>query len=242
MSRNKKLSNVIKLPANKLKKEKDDEKRIPVNLFIGTPAYNGMVHIDYLNSIMEYHQKGIPVTTMTIGNESLITRGRNTVISYFHQLKQFTHLLFLDADMYLSADSLVQLLSHEKDVIGAPVALKGFDKDGNPVYNVGKVFEEEGDLMKVDRVGTAVFMLSRNAVDALIRDAEENGFTYGSNPHTRGQAADIPMYDVFQVGVFDGEYLSEDYVVCRTLRELGYDVYVDPNVKNRHNGMFVFGG
>ena len=238
----KKPSNVVKLPTGRLKKEKDKEKRIEVNLFIGTPAYNGMVHIDYLNSIMEYHRAGIPITTMTIGNESLITRGRNTVIAYFHKLEQFTHLLFLDADMYLSADNLVRLLSHEKDVIGAPVALKGFDKNGNPVYNVGEVFEEEGDLLKVDRVGTAVFMLSRRAVDALVEDAKGDNRVYGANPHTRGQAADIPMYDIFGVGVFDGEYLSEDYVVCRKLQELGFNVYVDPNVKNRHNGMFVFGG
>lgn len=242
MPEKKKPNNVIKLPSNRVKKEKDEEKRIEVNLFIGTPAYNGMVHIDYLNSIMEYHKNGIPITTMTIGNESLITRGRNTVISYFHKLEQFTHLLFLDADMYLSADNLVQLLSHEKDVIGAPVALKGFDKEGNPVYNVGKIFEEKGGLLKVDRVGTAVFMLSRKAVTDLVENAERQGFVYGSNPHTRGTAADIPMYDIFQVGVLDGEYLSEDYFVCKTLQGLGYDVYVDPNVKNRHNGMFVFGG
>lgn len=230
---------VIKLPANR---EKKKDNLNTVNLFIGTPAYNGMVHIDYLNSIMEYHRDGIPVTTMTIGNESLITRGRNTVISYFHNLKQFTHLLFLDADMYLSSENLLKLILHDKDVIGAPVALKGFDKSGRPVYNVGKVLEEDGNLLKVDRVGTAVFMLSRDAVDALVSDAEAKGRVYGSNPHTRGQAADLPMYDVFQVGVFDGEYLSEDYVVCRVLQKLGYDVFVDPDVKNKHNGMFVFGG
>lgn len=236
------MSNVIKLPSRKVEGKGNIEKNKEINLLIGTPAYNGMVHIDYLNSIMEYHGNKIPVTTLTIGNESLITRGRNTVISYFHKLKQFTHLLFLDADMYLSADNLIKLIAHDKDVIGAPVALKGYDSDGKPVYNVGKVTGEEGQLFKVDRVGTAVFMLSRNAVDSLIDDAVKSNLVYGSNPHTRGDgAADIPMYDVFQVGVFDGEYLSEDYLVCKKLQKLGYNIYVDASVKNRHNGMFVFG-
>lgn len=232
------MSKVIKLPIGKGKKKEKDFK---VNLFIGTPAYNGMVHIDYLNSIMEYHKAGIPITTMTIGNESLITRGRNTIISYFHKLKQFTHLLFLDADMYLSAEGLMRLLSHQTDVIGAPVALKGFDKDGRAVYNVGKILKEQEGLAKVDKVGTAVFMLSRNAVDALIANAEDKGLVYGSNPYTRGTTEkDILMYDVFQVGVFNGDYLSEDYFVCENLRALGYNIYVDFNVKNRHNGMYVF--
>jgi len=249
MSKKGKGGKVIKLPENKIGRlgklsavEKPDiEKRIPINLLIGTPAYNGMVHIDYLNSIMEYHREGIPITTMTIGNESLITRGRNTVISYFNKLEQFTHLLFLDADMFLSADNLIKLISHEKDVIGAPVALKGFDAKGNPVYNTGEILGEEGPLVKVDRVGTAVFMLSRAAVNSLVNEAIENGKVYGSNPHTRGMAANLPMYDIFEVGVFDGEYLSEDYVVCKKLQKLGYDVYVDPTVKNKHNGMYVFG-
>jgi hypothetical protein len=48
------------------------------------------------------------------------------------------------------------------------------------------------------------------------------------------------MYDVFQTGVFDGDYLSEDFYVCKVLMELGFNVYVDSNVRTKHNGMFVF--
>jgi hypothetical protein len=154
----------------------------------------------------------------------------------------FTHLLFLDADIYLHADGLIRLLSHDKDVIGAPVALKGYDVAGNTVYNTGKVVGEEGPLTKVEKVGTAVFMLSRNAVDALVSDAAMDNDVYYSNPHTRGDAdPNMKMYDVFKTGVFNSEYDSEDYYVCRTLRRLGFDIFVDPSVQVRHNGMYVFG-
>jgi hypothetical protein len=149
--------------------------------------------------------------------------------------------------MYFPADGLIRLLALKKDVIGVPVALKGFNKQtGQSVYNIGKIFEEEkvedgSVLYKVDRVGTAVFMLSRKAVEALVDYAQENKDIYYPNPHTRGDSQpNIKMYDIFQTGVFDGEYLSEDYYVCRILRELGFDVFVDPNIKVRHNGMFVF--
>ena len=86
------------------------EKELKVNIFIGTPCYNSMVHSDFLHSIMSFHEYKIPFSLMTIGNESLITRGRNTVISYFYSTMNFTHLLFLDADIHLPAMGLIQLL------------------------------------------------------------------------------------------------------------------------------------
>ena len=218
------------------------EKEIKVNLFIGTPCYNSQIHSDYLHSIMSFYESKIPFTIMTLGNESLITRGRNQIISYFYSAMNFTHLLFLDADIFLHANGLLRLLYHQKDVIGAPVALKGRNiETGGPVYNVGKSLGEEDDLIKTDRVGTAVFMLSREAVNTLIDKAKADGDVYYPNPHTRGDAnPNVKLYDVFKTGVFNKEYLSEDYYVCKTLMELGFDVYVDPTVTTKHNGMFVF--
>jgi hypothetical protein len=200
------------------------------NIFIGTPAYGGMVHIDYLNSILDFHKEKLPITVMNIGNESLITRGRNTVISYFHAMKQFSHLLFLDADIGISAGGLKTLLSHNKDVIGAVCRLKG----DNAINAYG--MKGDGNLKIVDKVGTAVFMLSRRAVDLLISKAP----AYSRNILSRGVNEDIPMYDVFQCGVVDGQYLSEDYFVCNTLQNNGFDIYVDTSVSTRHNGNYVF--
>jgi len=224
-------------------------KTLRVNLFIGTPCYNSMVHSDYLHSIISYHEKGLPFSVMTIGNESLITRGRNTVLSYFHRLEQFTHLVFVDADIYLHADQLVQLLAHEKDVIGAPVPLKGFDEQGNHVTNIGNILSDKGNgLVTTDKLGNAVMILSRNAVNALVENAKKNKDVYYGNPLSRGDSIDDAlMYDVFKVGVQDknfdeaGDYLSEDYYVCNTLRDLGFEVFVDTTAKVRHNGMFTFG-
>lgn len=218
------------------------EKEIKVNLFIGTPCYNSQLHSDYLHSIMSYYEYKIPFTIMTLGNESLITRGRNQIISYFYNTTNFTHLLFLDADIYFHAEDLLKLLYHQKDVIGAPVALKGRNAiTGQPVYNVGRNLGGENDLVRTDKIGTAVFMLSRKAVNALIEKAKEDNDVYYPNPHTRGDAdPNVKLYDVFKTGVFNNDYLSEDYYVCKTLMELGFDVFVDIKAHTKHNGMFVF--
>jgi hypothetical protein len=56
----------------------------PANLLIGTPAYGGQVHVDYVSSLLVFQRQGIVFTLMTSGHESLITRARNTIISTFH--------------------------------------------------------------------------------------------------------------------------------------------------------------
>jgi hypothetical protein len=203
-----------------------------LNLLIGTPAYAGQVHVDYVSALLVFQRERLPFTLMTIGNESLITRARNTIISAFHERREFTHLLFLDGDVHLPHEGLARMLAHRKDVVAAPVALKGVAPDGGRLFNVGRTVGEDGTLLLVDRVGTAALLLSRAATEALIADARAAQRVY-----ELAQGEGAIQYDVFRVGVIDGEYLSEDFWVCHALRRLGFPIHVDPTVVTRHNGM-----
>lgn len=207
------------------------------NIMIGTPAYGGMVHLDYLRALFDYTRAGIQFHLSTIGNESLITRARNAIISGFHVRKDLTHLLFLDADTYLPPDGLMRMLGARADVIGAPVALKGFDDSGNRLWNIGNCVGASGSLLKVDRVGTAALLLSRRACETLVEDAIEHGRSYARMKTMRGPVDAAVHYDVFRVGVDRGDYLSEDYWVCRRLQTLGFDVLIDPTVITTHQGI-----
>ena len=215
-----------------------------MTILIGTPAYGGMVHAGYARSLLDFQQNGIGFALTTICNESLITRGRNTIISFFYEKReQFTHLLFIDADIELSGQDLKTLLAFDKDVVGACVPLKSLDEDGNPRYNIDGFGEQVDDhLYLTQRMGTAVMLLSRRAVEDLVEKAQARGDVYKNWTHydSDGQLPDIPMYDVFQVGVVDGEYLSEDYWVCRELQNLGYDIHVTDSIVVSHYGMHAF--
>lgn len=216
-----------------------------VNLLIGTPAYNCLVHIDYNNTLFTLHRY-LKYDTMYLGNESLIPRGRNTIASFFYNNKQYTHLLFLDADIGMLYNGtfnpygILRLLNWGKDVIGAPVPLKGTDKNGKLVYNITPPIEqEEENLYSVKHIGTAVLLFSRKAIDSLVEDAKEKNNVYTSNKHSRTQIGKIEVtnqYDIFKVGVVDGEYLSEDYYACHMLKSLGYKIYCDDTIHVVHNG------
>ena len=207
-----------------------------VRLFIGTPAYSGMVHVSYLISITDIQKIGIPYTLMTIGNESLITRARNTIVSTFYAKSEFTHLLFLDGDVRIASEDVYRMLKHDQDVIGAPVALKGRKPDGSRVFNIGRPLGEQGPLHAVEHIGTAALMFSRRAVTALVDDAIAAKRVYTPNTFSTEEGIPSVHYDIFQTGVIDNEYLSEDYWVCRRLRELGFSIWLDPGIITHHHG------
>jgi len=206
-----------------------------VNVMIGTPAYAGMVHVDFVSTLLGFTRARIPFALLTIGNESLITRARNSIAAAFLERGEFTHLLFLDGDVSLAPEDFHRLLAYGKDVVGAPVALKARRADGSPIFNVGSPLGEEGALIVAEHVGTAVLLLSRRAVTALASEAQREGYVYEGTT-ARGETNAKIHYDIFRVGVVDGNYLSEDFWACRVLRRLGFRIYVDPTVVTTHIG------
>ena len=64
---------------------------------IGTPCYGGLLSEAYLHGIMDLTrvaaQNNFQVNLNTIGNESLITRARNTLVSQFLDMEPIQLLL-----------------------------------------------------------------------------------------------------------------------------------------------------
>ncbi len=206
------------------------------HVMIATPAYGGMVHMNFVLALLGFGQAGIRFAPAFLGNESLITRARNSLLSMFHHRPEFSHLLFLDADVGLAPEGLAALLRHDKDVIAAPVPLKGRDSRGARIFNFGRARGEEGPLVVVERVGSAVLLLSRRAVSALVDDAMADGRVYERMSTLMGDNGPTVHYDVFRTGVVEAEYLSEDFWVCRALRQLGFAIYLDPAIVTYHYG------
>jgi hypothetical protein len=156
------------------------------NVLIGLPCYGGNLQCDTLHSILGIESAKdvnlLDYSVMTVTNESLITRGRNTIISTFYHNQQFTHLFFVDSDLGFPKETLPLLLKSEEDVIGVPVPLKGFNKN-KLVYNIGKIYSHENNILDLEHIGTALFMLSRKAVESLVNSSEK----YLPSKLTRGQ-------------------------------------------------------
>jgi hypothetical protein len=104
-----------------------------VRLFIATPAYGGLVTVQYLQSLLAAKARldalGVRSVVYTIANESLITRARNACVARFLAAtldgQPFTHLAFIDADVGFPEWGLERLLRFGAPFAAAAYPLKG---------------------------------------------------------------------------------------------------------------------
>src|SRR6056300_1146570 len=69
------------------------------HIFIATPCSGGQIGEPYFRSMMRLailcNKYDIQYTISTLANESLVTRGRNTLVSFFMEHPEATHLFFI---------------------------------------------------------------------------------------------------------------------------------------------------
>lgn len=103
------------------------------SIYIATPAYGGMMAVNYVNSLTSLMNMcinwGIRYETSFLYNESLITRARNTMVSRFLNESSATDFFFIDADIGFDPNDLIALLAYDEDIICAPCVRKNLRLD-----------------------------------------------------------------------------------------------------------------
>jgi hypothetical protein len=88
-------------------------------IFIGTLCFEYKVNANYVKSLLEFSKNGIDFEPFFL-HDSLITRARNELITQFYENSQkFTHLLWLDGDVSISASGLQELLNENVKTIAS---------------------------------------------------------------------------------------------------------------------------
>ena len=232
-----------------------------LHLVIGTPMYGGMCTSEYTQSLLNLSESAnksdVKLTTIFLGNESLIQRGRNTVAHHFMNLPDATHLLFIDADIKFRTEDIVRMIQADKSLIVGPVGLKGYnweeirqaaingeDDIGRTggVFNINKLpgidMVDENTPFEIEHGGNAFMMIRRDVFETL-------------KPHTpiytnggRSLPDGVEIYDYFRVEINKdtNHLLSEDYFLCHSYRQLGGKVWCAPWVETGHFGSHLFNG
>ena len=87
------------------------------------PCYGGQINEGCFISMLKYmataQRLGLNFTIDTMVNESLIPRGRNSLVAkmlYFEP--KSTHLMFIDADIGFEPEEIFKLILADKDIAG----------------------------------------------------------------------------------------------------------------------------
>lgn len=250
----------IKIDIEQLRKNK---------IFIATPMYGGQCCGMYMKSCLDlqtiFQQYGIPSRFSFIFNESLITRARNYLVDEFLRT-EFTHLLFLDADIHFNPQDIIAMLALDKDVIGAPYPKKAINwgnvalaarthpeldpKElenvvGDYVFNVVKGTEkfQVSEPLEVMEIGTGYMLVKR---EVFPKFAEAYPQLRYRPDHVGQKNFDGTRYiHAYFDTVIDPQserYLSEDYMFCQWYRAIGGHIWLCPWVQTQHVGTFAFTG
>ena len=232
-----------------------------MHLVIGTPMYGGMCTSEYTQSIIHLseaaNKSGVKFTTIFLGNESLIQRGRNTIAHHFMNIPDATHLMFIDADIKFRVEDVVKMIKADKELIIGPVPLKGYNWEEirqralrgeedisrtGGVFNInhlpGIAMEDEETPFEIEHGGGAFMMIRRDVFEAL---------KLHTGIYTNGGASVAPgdeIYDYFRVEVNPEtkHLLSEDYFFCHSYRQVGGKVWAAPYCEVGHFGSHLFNG
>jgi len=242
--------------------------------FIATPCYGGQLTEPYFRSVVKlmtfFNQHRIPLAFGTIANESLVTRARNVLVAYFLN-SDYTHLVFVDADIEFQVEDLLKLYVHDKDIAVGAYPKKGVNwshiKEGilmdpsrqhtnqqigalGSDYAINFKFQNretktvavENGLIKLHDAGTGFMMIKRETILKMIEKYPE--LKYNNDVQMGGVDLKDNFYALFDTMIdpIDKRYLSEDYTFCRRWQAMGGDIWLDPSISLNHYGSFCFQG
>ncbi|MGM4983887.1 MULTISPECIES: hypothetical protein [Rhizobium] len=235
-------------------------------IFIATPCFGGLVAKDYMQSIFSLMQvgaqAGIQLTLALLGNDALITRSRNTLVSSFLNDTAATHMLFIDADISFEPEQVMRLLNADKDVVAAMYPIKDYDWDsaarattrtgeslnaaalhyvGTPL--VGQSSERDGDFVSAIYAGTGMLLIKREVIKTMTAAYPDLRYSaIHAYPGTKRSPA--TQYALFECMIEEGTgiYLSEDFAFCHRWRALGGKIWLDTASKLTHTGAHRFVG
>ena len=242
--------------------------------FVATPCYGGQLTEPYFRSVVKlmtfFNQHRIPLAFGTIANESLVTRARNVLVAYFLN-SDYTHLMFVDADIEFQVEDMLKLFVHNKDIAVGAYPKKGVNwshiKEGilmdpsrqHTNQQIGalgsdyainfkfsnretKTVAVENGLIKLHDAGTGFMMVKRETILKMIEKYPE--LKYNNDVQMGGVELKDNFYALFDTMIdpIDKRYLSEDYTFCRRWQAMDGDIWLDPSISLNHYGSFCFQG
>jgi hypothetical protein len=213
-----------------------------IHLHIGIPCYGGMVSEPTMTSFLRFillaSQAGLNWSLDTMVNESLVTRARNNLMAKMMTNTQATHFMFIDADIRFQPESILQMLSFDKEVIGGLYPKKALPV--SYVINLKPETKIQGDIFTVDTMGTGFLLFRRSVYEKLIDAHPECKYV---DDVGLGKQYEPMMYSIFDCEIDEkGHYLSEDWLFCRRWQKLGGEIWAHSKCLLNHVGHYEYAG
>jgi hypothetical protein len=241
---------------------------LPVKLCVSIPCHDGKIYADTSFSLLALQytciKNNIEIVFHNVKDISIITKARNWLVYRFLKETDCTHLLFLDSDIDFIHTDVMKLIQSDKDIIGGSAPFKQIDWKNiknalqkNPnltpselescsihhtVNLLNDIKIETCKPNKVKAIGTGFLLIKRSVFKKMIDSKSiKYSYTYAFNKGAKFEK--IKLYKFFETGPDENDIeLGEDYWFCMKAKEVGFDIYLQPDIILNHTGIYKFKG
>ena len=222
-------------------------------VYIAMPCYDTMkveTCVSLLNTYAVLAKSGVECIFKSV-KSSLVTHARNLLTAGF-MASGYDYMLFVDADVEFSHETVLRMLVPEKDIITTPYRLKE-----NPLqvrYPVEHLDPDNIKILPFDLVelksAPAGLMLINRSVFRTLMEKHPNRKIKFDKEHQdkmdkevghRG-AIEKYMYNFWDTSFKDHQWKGEDLAFCKLARDAGIKIYANLDSWTTHHGSWGFTG
>jgi hypothetical protein len=215
-----------------------------IRVMFATPSLDHRVCLEFMQSYAQtmwlLAEHGIEMSHSYVGGDQFIAKARNLLVTRFLRNPHPTDLFFLDDDVGWEPEAVLRLLRRPEAIVcGAypqkceathyPVTLDGTSD--------GVLSPPIDGLYRANLAPTGFMRIKRHVLEDMARGCAQY-------VHRTPGGEDELHHAIFECGVHHAsrEFWGEDYYFCLKARELGHDVWIDPNIHFTHRGNRVWKG
>ena len=203
-------------------------------ILIATPCLDQKVDAYFVHSLCESIKLGIKnnldIRCVFLANESILPMARNELFALAYK-ENYDTMVFIDDDESWKEHALIEIIQSNKDVVTLPVVNKS---DTDIGFNVWLNKDSEKDpsdgYIKINKCGTGFLKLSRKVIDDLW------------NSNTELLFRNKKLKNICEYTYVNGDFIGEDITLTKKIKELGYDIWLNPNYTVFHIGNKMYKG
>jgi hypothetical protein len=211
------------------------------HVWIAIPAYTGMIHLGTMRSIisdmLKLAERGDRVTIFDECGNAMIGDGRALIVAKF-LAEDGTDLVFVDADVTWEAGALLKLVDAPVDCVAAI-----YPQRKDPLNYCAQYLTDRKELwadpktglLEVAGVPAGCLRLSRAMLEKMVAHYSDTEFFCDQAPGQKAWA----LFDPYRIGRIK---FGEDYSFCKRWRDIGGQIWVDPEIRMGHVGFKTFVG
>ena len=198
--------------------------------------------LSLLGSQAECANLGWEVKFVVRASDSIIARARNVIATTFLE-SDCSDLIMIDDDVAWQQGAIARMIAHPVDLVagaypargenaGPPFIMRPIQTEKNEIF-----FDKNTGLIEVEGVPAGFLRISKRAMTDLADARKDRWYEDQTAPGMKI----LDLFD-FSFEPDTHRYFSEDYTLCRRYREIGGQVWVDPELMLHHTGSKCYSG